>query len=100
MGAHVLVTEVDLIRALEAAIDGSQLMTMREAATRGDLSITVRVDNPYPPQNSELFRRFDPNGPPHPARHSSLYPEVDSGCRPRKARPSQESASSVWFAEP
>jgi adenosylhomocysteinase len=41
MGAHVIVTEVDPIRALEAAMDGFQVMPIAEAATRGDLFITV-----------------------------------------------------------
>ena len=41
MGAKVVVTEVDLIKALEAAMDGFQVMTMNEAAKVGDLFITV-----------------------------------------------------------
>ena len=41
MGAHVIVTEVDPIRALEAAMDGFQVMPIAEAATLGDLFITV-----------------------------------------------------------
>ena len=41
MGATVLVTEVDPLRALEAAMDGYQVVPMAEAATRGDLFITV-----------------------------------------------------------
>ena len=41
MGAHVIVTEVDPIRALEAAMDGFQVMPIAEAATVGDLFITV-----------------------------------------------------------
>jgi adenosylhomocysteinase len=41
MGAHVIVTEIDPIRALEAAMDGFQVMPIAEAAPRGDLFITV-----------------------------------------------------------
>jgi adenosylhomocysteinase len=41
MGAHVVVTEVDAIKALEAAMDGYEVMSMDEAAPRGDLFITV-----------------------------------------------------------
>lgn len=44
MGAHVIVTEVDPIRALEAAMDGFQVMPMADAAPRGDLFITVTGD--------------------------------------------------------
>ena len=41
MGAHTIVTEVDPIRALEAAMDGHQVMTMDEAAKIGDIFITL-----------------------------------------------------------
>jgi adenosylhomocysteinase len=41
MGATVLVTEVDPVRALEAAMDGNQVVSMADAAPRGDLFITV-----------------------------------------------------------
>ena len=41
MGAHTIVTEVDPVRALEAAMDGHLVMSMREAAGVGDIFITV-----------------------------------------------------------
>ncbi len=41
MGATVLVTEVNPLRALEAAMDGYQVVSMADAAPRGDLFITV-----------------------------------------------------------
>lgn len=41
LGAHVIVTEVNPVRALEAAMDGFQVKTMAEAAKVGDLFITV-----------------------------------------------------------
>jgi adenosylhomocysteinase len=41
MGAHVIVTEVDPIRALEAVMDGFQVMTMEKAAEVADIIITV-----------------------------------------------------------
>jgi adenosylhomocysteinase len=44
MGAHVIVTEVDPIRALEAAMDGFQVKPIGEAAAVGDLFITVTGD--------------------------------------------------------
>jgi len=44
MGAHVIVTEVNPIRALEAAMDGFQVAPMAEAAKVGDLFITVTGD--------------------------------------------------------
>ena len=44
MGANVIVTEVDPIRALEAAMDGYRVMTMMEAAQIGDLFCTLTGD--------------------------------------------------------
>ena len=41
MGATVLVTEINPLRALEAAMDGYQVVSMAAAAPRGDLFITV-----------------------------------------------------------
>ena len=44
MGAHVIVTEVDPLRALEAVMDGFPVMPMNEAAPRGDVFVTVTGD--------------------------------------------------------
>jgi adenosylhomocysteinase len=41
MGASVIVTEVNPVPALEAVMDGFQVMSMAEAAKRGDIFITV-----------------------------------------------------------
>lgn len=41
LGARILVCEVDPIRALEALIDGFEVMPAAEAARRGDIFITV-----------------------------------------------------------
>lgn len=44
MGAQVIVTEVNPIRALEAAMDGFRVMPMREAAQEGEVFITLTGD--------------------------------------------------------
>ncbi|UCF01731.1 MAG: adenosylhomocysteinase [Deltaproteobacteria bacterium] len=44
MGANVIVTEVDPLRALEAVMDGYQVMTMLKAAKQGDFFCTVTGD--------------------------------------------------------
>lgn len=44
MGANVIVTEVDPIKALEAVMDGFLVMKMEEAAKIGDVFITVTGD--------------------------------------------------------
>ena len=41
MGSKVIVTEVDPIRALEAAMDGFQVMTMEEAAPHADIIVSA-----------------------------------------------------------
>ena len=41
MGAIVLVTEIDPIKALEAAMDGFEVVPMADAAPRGDLFVTL-----------------------------------------------------------
>ena len=41
LGAQVIITEVDPIRALEAAMDGFMVMPLAEAAPHGDVFITV-----------------------------------------------------------
>lgn len=41
MGARVLITEIDPICALQAAMDGYQVVTMEEAAAEGDIFVTT-----------------------------------------------------------
>jgi adenosylhomocysteinase len=44
MGAHVIVTEVDPLRALEAVMDGFEVLPMERAAEIGDIFITATGD--------------------------------------------------------
>ena len=41
MGAHTIVTEVNPVRALEAVMDGHQVMSMNDAAEIGDVFVTL-----------------------------------------------------------
>jgi adenosylhomocysteinase len=50
MGAHVVVTEIDPVRALEATMDGFRVLAMREAARVGDVFITTTG-------NTQVLRR-------------------------------------------
>src|ERR1700693_691809 len=43
-GADVVVTEVDSVKALEAAMDGFRVMRMADAAREGDIFVTVTGD--------------------------------------------------------
>jgi adenosylhomocysteinase len=44
MGANVIVTEVDSLRALEAVMDGFRVMPMKEAARIGDIFVSATGD--------------------------------------------------------
>ncbi|MEX1194535.1 MAG: adenosylhomocysteinase [Dehalococcoidia bacterium] len=44
LGAKIIVTEIDPIRALEATMDGHQVMTMDEASLIGDIFVTLTGD--------------------------------------------------------
>jgi len=44
MGANVIVTEVDAVRALQAALDGYRVMPVADAAAIGDIFLTVTGD--------------------------------------------------------
>ncbi|MGQ9631942.1 MAG: adenosylhomocysteinase [bacterium] len=44
MGANVVVTEIDPLRALEAVMDGFQVMPMRQAAKVGDIFVSSTGD--------------------------------------------------------
>lgn len=44
LGAHVVVTEVDPIKALEAVMDGFRVMPIKQAAKIGDIFVTVTGD--------------------------------------------------------
>ncbi len=44
MGAEIIVTEVEPVKALEAAMDGHQVMPIMEAARIGDIFVTVTGD--------------------------------------------------------
>ena len=41
LGAKVIVTEIDPIKAMEAVMDGFQVMSMAQAASEGDIFVTV-----------------------------------------------------------
>ncbi len=57
MGSKVIVTEVDPLPALEAVMDGFQVMTMDEAARIGDIFVTVTGDiNVIDKQHFEVMK--------------------------------------------
>lgn len=44
MGAQVIITEVDPVKALEAVMDGFEVMTINEAAKKGEIFVTATGD--------------------------------------------------------
>ena len=57
MGANVIITEVDPIRALEAAMDGFRVLPMIDAAKIGDLFCTVTGDiNVIRPEHFQVMK--------------------------------------------
>ena len=59
LGANVIVTEVDPVKAIEARMDGYQVMTMKQAITRSQSRNTTRP--PVSPPSDIfhlLFRAF------------------------------------------
>jgi adenosylhomocysteinase len=57
LGAHVIVTEVDPLKAIEAVMDGHRVMPMREAAKIGDVFITLTGDiNVLRPEHFEIMK--------------------------------------------
>ncbi len=44
LGSHIIIAEVEPVRALEAVMDGFQVMQMTDAASVGDIFITVTGD--------------------------------------------------------
>ncbi|MEA2062926.1 MAG: adenosylhomocysteinase [Gemmatimonadota bacterium] len=57
MGAKVIVTEVNPVKAIEAAMDGFQVMTMAEAAPIGDIFCTLTGDiNVIRPEHFKLMK--------------------------------------------
>ncbi len=41
LGAHVIIAEIDPVKALEAVLDGHEVLPMEDAAQRGDIFVTV-----------------------------------------------------------
>ena len=57
MGANVIITEVNPVKAIEAVMDGYRVMTMKEAAVVGDLFCTLTGDiNVVRPEHFKLMK--------------------------------------------
>ena len=68
MGAHVIITEVEPVPALEAAMDGFEVLTMAQAARIGDIFCTATGDKNV--ISAEHFASHE--GRRHPRQHGPL----------------------------
>ena len=76
MGANVIVTEVDPLRALEAIMEGYRVLSMNEAAVLGDLFITVSGNKNVIAR--EHFEKFKNNVYLSNAGHSNVEIDVEA----------------------
>ena len=67
LGAHVIVTEVDPMQALEALMDGYEVLPMERAAEIGDIFCTATGDKRH---HERALRAHE--GRRHPREHGSL----------------------------
>jgi len=81
MGANVIVTEIDPIKALEALMDGFRVMSMPDAAAAGDLFITVTGNKAVIAK--EHFERLKSGAILANAGHFNV--EIDLECLARMA---------------
>lgn len=82
MGSHVIISEVDPIRALEAVMDGFQVMPLSKAAGCGDLFITVTGDIRV--ISKEIFRRMKDGAIVANSGHFNV--EIDLGALKKMSR--------------
>ena len=86
MGSRVIVTEVDPVKALEAVMDGFEVMPLAEAASQGDLFITVTGDVRV--INGLIFRRMKDGAIVCNSGHFNV--EIDLEALKRMARAYRE----------
>lgn len=90
MGANVIVTEIDPLRALEAVMDGYRVMPMIEAAAVGDIFITATGDKNV--IDGQHFERMKHGAMVANSGHFNVeinIPALEalSGKKPRTVRP-------------
>ena len=95
MGAHVIVTEVDPMRALEAAMDGFEVMPMERAAEIGDVFCTATGDKGVitPRAHGAHEGRRDPREH-RPLQRRDRDPARSATLPSRRARPASSWTSS------
>ena len=94
MGANVIVTEIDPTKALEALMDGFRVMSMAEAATIGDLFVTLTGNKSViAKEHFEKLKSGAMLATPATSTSRSTW-RLWAGWRPRGARCASTSRSS------
>lgn len=83
-GAHVIITEVDPLRALEATMDGYEVMPVRDAARIGDIFVTATGDIHV--ISAECFRYMKDGAIVCNTGHFNVEIDIDSLKKLSKAR--------------
>ena len=97
MGAHVIVTEVDPMRALEAVMDGFEVLPMAKAAEIGDIFCTATGDKGV--ITAEHMERMKDGAILSNTGHFDVEIDKPAPCarwRPRRGRRASSSRSSRW----
>ncbi len=84
MGARVIVTEVDPLRALEAVMEGFQVMPMAEAAAQADLFVTVTGNTAV--VRAEHFARMRDGAILANSGHFNVEIDLDALARESRSR--------------
>jgi adenosylhomocysteinase len=84
MGAQVIVTEADPLRALEAVMDGYSVMPIKEAARIGDVFVTVTGDTKV--ISTEHFRLMKDGAIICNSGHFNVELDLDGLARMSRAR--------------
>jgi adenosylhomocysteinase len=91
LGAQVIVTEVNPLNALEALMDGFQVMPLKEAAKKGDIFITVTGDkNVLDKEHFEVMKDgaiLSNSGHFNAEINIPALMELTNGDGPRQVRP-------------
>ncbi len=83
-GAHVIVTEVNPVKAIEAVMDGYEVMPMAQAARVGDVFVTVTGDKNV--IRREHFRRMKDGAIVANSGHFNVEIDIPALARMSKAR--------------
>ena len=84
MGARVIVTEVDPLRALEAVMEGFQVLPMTEAAAQGDVFLTVTGNTSV--IRSEHFARMKDGAIVANSGHFNVEIDLEALARESRSR--------------